>query len=152
MARRPRPGDPAPDFTLPGIAPAGRADFTLSAERGRPVVLVFYPGDGTPVCSRQLSSYRDEQLLRGTGALLWGISAQSVDSHEQFAARLRLPFPLLSDRTGEVRRRYGVTGPLGLARAVFVVNPAGVITWARVAGLGLRYPKPAELAAAVRAS
>lgn len=140
MAKTPDPGTPAPDFTLDGTSPEGRRTYTLSELRGRPVVLAFYPGDDTPVCTTQLCSYQD-QLARfdELDALVLGISAQGVESHERFAARRGLTFPLLSDPGKTVIRAYGVAGPLGTRRAIFVVDAAGVVRWRHVSTLGLTY-------------
>src|SRR4051794_12305756 len=98
MSTGPAVGFLAPDFTLPGTSPqTGDADFTLSAARGRPVVLAFYPGDETPVCTRQLCSYQhDLDLLVNLDAQLWGISSQDLDSHRRFPANPAPPFPPLS--------------------------------------------------------
>ena len=136
-----RPGDPVPDFTLPAWTPGGRTDLTLSAQRGAPVVLAFYPGDDTPVCTKQLCSYQDDlTVLTDLGARLWGISAQDLDSHERFAAKRGLQFPLLADTDKAVHRLYGVAGRLGLARrSVFVVGPDGELAWSHVSTLGLTY-------------
>ena len=134
-------GEPAPDFTLPAWTPEGRTDLTLSAQRGAPVVLAFYPGDDTPVCTRQLCSYQDDLgMLTGLGARLWGISTQDVDSHERFAAKRGLAFPLLADTDRGVHRLYGTAGRLGLSRrAVFVVDADGRVAWQHVSALGLTY-------------
>jgi peroxiredoxin Q/BCP len=140
MASTPEIGSEAPDFVLDGTSPDGRARYTLSDFRGRPVVLAFYPGDETPVCTRQLCSYQD-QLARfeDLDAVVLGISAQNLDSHEVFAARRGLTFPLLADPDKTVIRLYGVNGPLLAKRAVFVIDPEGVVRWKHVSTLGLSY-------------
>src|SRR3954454_22846640 len=104
MASTPAVGDLAPDFTLPGTQPSvPDRDYTLSAARGRPVVLAFYPGDETPVCTRQLCSYQDDlDLLVNLDAQLWGISSQDLESHRKFQAHRGLTFPLLSDIDNKV--------------------------------------------------
>lgn len=134
------PGSPAPDFVLDGTSPEGRRPYVLSELRGTPVVLVFYPGDDTAVCTKQLCSYQD-QLSRFTDldAVVLGISAQNLDSHERFAARRGLTFPLLADPDKTVIRLYGVGGVFGTRRAVFVVDAEGVIRWRHVSALGLTY-------------
>ncbi|NJQ07836.1 peroxiredoxin [Streptomyces lonarensis] len=141
----PRVGEPAPDFTLPGGVLADgsfdRADHTLSSHRGAPVVLAFYPGDNTAVCTKQLCSYSGG-LDRFTelGARVWGISPQDLDSHEGFARRHDLRMPLLADTDREVARAYGVAVPgLGLRRSVFLVGPDGVLRWKHVALLGATF-------------
>jgi thioredoxin-dependent peroxiredoxin len=143
MSARPREGDPAPDFTLDG--PEG--PFTLSAQRGRPVVLLFYPGDETPVCTRQFCSYRDRSTdLEALGALVVGISGGSVDAKRRFTERHGLSVPLLADEGGSVSRAYGVRGPLGPRRATFVIDEQGVVRAARVHALGLRYEDVDDIA------
>jgi thioredoxin-dependent peroxiredoxin len=99
MASTPAVGDLAPDFTLPGTEPGEPSrDYTLSAQRGHPVVLAFYPGDETPVCTRQLCSYQhDLDALRELDATLWGISSQGLESHRSFQEHRGLSFPLLAD-------------------------------------------------------
>ena len=144
-----RPGDPAPDIDLPGWHEGAERRFRLSDHRGAPVVLAFYPGDDTPVCTKQLCSYSDGlDLLTATGAQVWGISAQDVDSHRRFAEKRGLRLPLLADVDKQAIAAYGVNGPLGLVkRSVFVVDAEGRIAWAHVATVGLTYRDTDELAA-----
>ena len=138
-------GQQAPDFTLPGMVLSGeevsRGEFTLSQEKGHPVVLAFYPGDNTPVCTRQLCSYAAGiEAFREFGALVWGISPQGLDSHEDFARRHSLGFPLLADTDRAVAKQYGIAIPgLGLRRSVFIVDADGVLRWKQVGLLGLTY-------------
>ena len=130
------PGTAAPELGLPATPDADRV--TLAAYRGAPVVLVFYPADFTPVCGSELALF-NELLpdLQAMGARLVAISCDGVWSHVAYAERLNLHMPLLSDfhPKGEVSRRYGVyredTG--NCARALFVVDAAGVIAWSHVA-------------------
>ncbi|HVF18903.1 MAG TPA: peroxiredoxin [Mycobacteriales bacterium] len=145
-------GTPAPDFTLPGTSPDGPRDYTLSAERGHPVVIVFYPGDDTPVCTAQLCSYQaDLATFADLDATLWGISLQGVASHEKFAAKRGLTFPLLSDVDKTVHREYGVLLPIiGTKRSAFVVDAEGIVRWRHVSTIGLTYQGVQDLAAAVR--
>ena len=147
-----RTGDPAPDFTLPAWTPEGRTELTLSAQRGTPVVIAFYPGDDTLVCTKQLCSYQDDlSMLTELGGLLWGISAQDVDSHERFAAKRGLQFPLLADTDKSVHRLYGTAGRLGLPRrSVFVVDADGALAWSHVSTLGLTYQDTDVLAGVLR--
>jgi thioredoxin-dependent peroxiredoxin len=121
-------GDVAPEFTLPK---ASGDLVSLSDFRGRSdVVLFFYPKDYSPVCTAEACSFRDSyEVFREAGAEVIGISADSSQSHGRFAARFRLPFVLLSDKGGVVRRRYGVTKTLGIfpGRSTYVIDRVGVI-------------------------
>jgi len=144
-------GDLAPDFDLPGT---GSRSYRLSEYRGRVVVVVFYPGDDTPVCTRQLSAYEsglgDFERL---GADVLAISAQDIASHESFAAKRGLSIPLLADVDKAVAGAYGVLGPLGfLRRSVFVVDAAGVVRYAHRALAGITFRPTAELLVAVEAA
>jgi len=147
-----RPGSPAPDFTLPAWTAAGATDLTLSTQRGTPVVLAFYPGDDTPVCTRQLCSYQDDlSLLTDLGAVLWGISTQDVASHERFALKRGLTFPLLSDTDKSVHALYGAKGLLGLPkRAVVVVDGEGAVRWHHASQVGLTYQDTEKIAGVLR--
>ena len=144
--------EPAPDFTLPAWTSAGATELTLSEQRGTPVVLAFYPGDDTPVCTQQLCSYQDDlSLLTGVGATLWGISTQDLPSHERFAAKRGLTFPLLSDPDKAVHALYGAKGMFGLPkRAVVVVDPIGVVRWHQASQVGLTYADTATIADVLR--
>lgn len=146
---RPGVGDPAPPFTLLGT-PGGRT-YALTDYRGRLAVLVFYPADDTPTCTTQLASYSaDLDQFADLGAEVLGISPQDVASHERFAGRLSLNFPLLADTDKAVGRAYGLVGPLGFyKRSVFVVDGAGVIRYAHRSPHGLTYRRTDELVAAV---
>ena len=152
MAATPAVGDLAPDFTLPGTEP-GTPDraYTLSAERGHPVVLAFYPGDETPVCTRQLCSYQhDLDVLRDLDATLWGISSQSIESHKKFQEHRGLQFPLLADIDNAVFSSYGLGSVLN-RRAVFVIDAQGRIAWSHVSTTGITYQKMDKLVEALRA-
>ena len=144
-------GDQAPDFTLEGT---GDRDYTLSDYRGQPVVLVFYPGDNTPVCTMQLNTYSsDISEFEDLGAQMLAISPQSVDSHDAFANVHQFTFPLLADVDKSVGRAYGILGPVGFyKRSVFVVDADGRIRYAHRAAAGLTFRKTAELVDAVRAA
>jgi peroxiredoxin Q/BCP len=152
MASTPAVGDLAPDFTLPGTQPGtSDRDYTLSAERGHPVVLAFYPGDETPVCTRQLCSYQhDLDVLRDLDATLWGISSQSIESHKKFQENRGLRFPLLADVDSSVFSRYGL-GSLLNRRAVFVIDAQGKLAWSHVSTTGITYQKMAKLVDVLRA-
>jgi peroxiredoxin len=152
-------GDPAPLFSLPGVDgsgdPATRRDHALEDLRGQVVVLVFYPADASPVCTRQLTAYsRDIGQFEALGAQVLGISPQSVEDHERWAeAEGGFAFPLLADVDHEVARLYDVLGPVGFyRRSVFVVDRAGVITYAHRSTAGLTFRSTDELVAAVDAA
>jgi peroxiredoxin Q/BCP len=149
----PAPGQPAPDFSLEGVVDGVRRTFSLADAQGAPLVLAFYPGDDTAVCTRQLCSYQDDLgLLTGLGARLWGISPQGLDSHERFAAKRSLSFPLLADPDRVAIRAYGVNGPLGhTKRSVFVLDGESVVRWAHVSSLGITYQDADTIAAALDA-
>jgi thioredoxin-dependent peroxiredoxin len=142
----PAVGSVAPTFTLPGMSlhdgVRTDAEYSLGAQIGRPVVLAFYPGDATPVCTSQLCSYQDElEGFAEVGATIWGISPQALDSHEGFARDASLTFPLLADTGGDVIRAYGIHAPgIGLRRSVFVIDADGVVRWRHVGLVGLRFP------------
>ena len=144
-------GDRAPAFTLPGT---GGKEYSLADYAGQPVVLVFYPGDDTPVCTRQLNSYNDDMSeFDGVGAQVLGISSQDVASHEQFSAKHGFSFPLLADVDKRVAGEYGTLGPLGFPRrSVFVIDAGGVIRYAHRAIAGLTYRPVNELVDAVRSA
>jgi peroxiredoxin Q/BCP len=144
-------GDTAPDFVLEGT---GDRTYSLSEYRGQPVVLVFYPGDNTPVCTMQLNTYSsDIGEFDELGAQVLAISPQDVESHEQFSGVHQFSFPLLADTEKSVARAYGILGPVGFyKRSVFVVDRAGIIRYAHRAAAGLTVRKTDELLAAVRAA
>ena len=144
-------GDTAPDFTLPGT---GAQSYSLSSFRGQPVVLVFYPGDDTPVCTKQLNSYNNElSAFSGVGAQVLAVSAQDVASHEQFAGKHGFGFPLLADTDKSVAGLYRTVGPLGFPRrSVFVIDAEGVIRYVHRAIAGLTFRPVEELVAAVEAA
>ncbi|WP_330333661.1 peroxiredoxin [Streptomyces sp. NBC_00536] len=152
MATAPEVGSVVGDFTLPGGELVGdafeRRDFTLSAQRGKPVVVAFYPGDNTAVCTKQLCSYSSGfEEFAGLGATVWGISPQDVDSHEGFARRHGLRMPLLADTGREVARAFGVSAPgIGLRRSVFLIAPDGTLHWKHVALLGATFQSVSTLA------
>jgi len=122
-------GQPAPDFTLPR---QGGGDFHLGDLLGRrAVVLYFYPKDDTPGCTAEACAFRDRySVFTDADAEVVGVSSDPVASHDRFAQRHNLPFPLLSDRGGAVRRLYGVAPALGgllPGRATFVIDRQGVV-------------------------
>jgi len=145
-----RVGDQAPDFDLPGT---GDRHWTLSEFRGRAVVLVFYPGDDTPVCTRQLNSYNDDlSQFEHLDAQVLGISAQDVQSHERFAERHGLRIPLLADVDKEVAQAYGTLGPLGFPRrSVVIVDQKGIIRFVHRAMAGITFRPVTELVGVLEA-
>lgn len=148
MAKTPRIGEPAPDFELDGTT--GR--FKLSEHRGERVVLLFYPGDNTPVCKAQFCSYRDRpDEFAALGATAVGISSQDVQSHEGFIEKNRLIVPLLADIDGTVARAYGAHGRLGTKRAVIVIDEQGIVRHRHDHLLGLDYQSVDDLKAALDA-
>jgi peroxiredoxin Q/BCP len=134
---KPQVGDPAPDFELEGTG----GTFKLSEHRGETVVLLFYPGDNTPVCTRQFCSYRDHaDDLEDLHATVVGISDQDLDSHAAFVAKHGLNVPLLADRDGAVAKLFGAHAPVvGTRRAVVIVDGEGVIRARHDHRLGLDY-------------
>lgn len=137
-------GDRAPDFRLKGT---GGKDYSLADFLGKPIVLVFYPGDDTPVCTKQLNAYNDGlEQFHELDAQVVGISAQSVDSHESFSGKHGFEFPLLADTDKAVAGSYGTLGPLGFPRrSVFIIDRDGVIRYAHRAIAGLTYRPVSEL-------
>jgi thioredoxin-dependent peroxiredoxin len=131
-------GDRAPEFELQGT---GDRTYRLADFLGRWLVLAFYPGDFTPVCTRQFCSYRDAaDRLDELDAEVIGISPQSLDSHERFRSRYGLTVPLLADPERKVIRAYGVLGPGGFVRrSIFIVDPGGIVRYRHLALLGLHY-------------
>ncbi|HEU5346472.1 MAG TPA: peroxiredoxin, partial [Ktedonobacterales bacterium] len=117
----------APDFALPNAA--GEI-VRLSDLRGKNVVLYFYPKDDTPGCTAEACSFRDNYAVIGQlDAEVIGISSDSQSSHRDFAAKYHLPFPLLSDASGAVRKAYKVPATLGVipGRVTYVIDKQGVI-------------------------
>ncbi|MFC9326030.1 peroxiredoxin [Kitasatospora sp. NPDC057015] len=157
MPKPPEPGSSAPEFTLPGVLLdediAERRDYRLTEAKGNPLVLVFYPGDDTSVCTKQLCSYTsDLDRFKDLGATVWGISPQDLDSHERFARKHRLAFPLLADTDRAIARAYGIAVPgLGLRRSVFILDGDGTVRWKHVALAGLTFQHSDTLAAQLAA-
>jgi peroxiredoxin Q/BCP len=118
------------------------------------VVLVFYPGDATPVCTEQLTSYsRDIGRFAEVGAQVLAISPQDVASHERFSAdQGGFGFPLLADTERDVARAYDVLGPVGFyRRSVFVLDADGIVRYAHRSAAGLNFRPVDELVDAVAA-
>jgi peroxiredoxin Q/BCP len=121
-----------PDFTVPATG----GDFTLSAHRGHPVVLYFYPRDNTPGCTTQAQQFRDlhAEFVKA-GCVVMGISRDSLKSHEGFKRKLGLPFELISDIEGTLCRMFDVVKNkmmygkkvLGIERSTFLIDANGVL-------------------------
>lgn len=137
-------GEEAPDFTLPWT---GEGEFSLSGRRGSWVILAFYPGDFTSVCTKQFCNYRDgREQVDGLGAEVVGISPQDLDSHQKFIEEHGLSTPLAADVDKSVSGSYGVLGPGGFVRrAIFIVDPDGVIRYHKVALLGATFEDADDL-------
>ncbi len=145
-------GSDAPAFTLQD---GNGNSWRLEDQRGKVVVLLFYPGDETPICTRQMCSVRDRwDDYAATGAEVVGISTDSVESHKKFAEHHDLPLRLLSDSKGEVARLYGAQSliPGKVARSVFVIDPQGIVRHRDVRPLGLFRPKDDETLQAIKAA
>ena len=146
----PQVGAAAPDFTLKD----GNGDeWRLADKRGKVVVLLFYPGDETPICTRQMCSVRDRwEDYEATGAEVVGVSTDSVESHQKFAEHHELPLRLLSDTSAKVANLYGARSliPGKVARSVFVIDANGVLRYRDVRPLGLFRPKDDEVITAIK--
>ena len=148
----PTVGMTAPDFTLQD---GDGRNWCLSDHRGKVVVLLFYPGDETPVCTRQLCSLRDRwQDYSATGAEVVGLSTNTVDSHKKFAEHHDLPLRLLSDTGRKIADSYGARSwiPGKVARSVFVIDANGVIRYRDVRPIGLLRPKDDDIIKAIGAA
>ncbi|HMO81209.1 MAG TPA: peroxiredoxin [Pyrinomonadaceae bacterium] len=143
-------GQEAPEFTL---LDGDGNDWSLSEHRGRTVVLLFYPGDNTPVCTAQLCSVRDHwSEYQATGADVVGISTDSVESHKGFAEKSELPLRLLSDPDRKVSEMYGMKSwlPGRSARGVVVIDKDGKIAYRKVQALSLFRPADEDVLEAIR--
>ena len=127
--------DKAPELNLKDEQ--GRA-FSLAAHRGERVLLVFYPGDNTPVCTRQMCDYRDGiEAFAGLGVRVVGISNDDADSHRKFKAKYNLPFILLTDSDLAVAERFDSKGLMGMKRSVFLIDEKGVIRYKHIESLAM---------------
>jgi len=157
---KPKEGDPAPAFTAPTN---GGGQVSLTDFKGHPVILFFYPKDDTPGCTKEACSFRDEYAeFKRRGAIVLGVSVDPVKSHDRFAKKFNLPFPLLSDEDHRIVEAYGVWGEKtfmgrkyqGTHRVTFLIGPDGRIQkiWPKVkpdehvaevlAALDARTPQP----------
>ncbi|MGI8882819.1 MAG: peroxiredoxin [Pyrinomonadaceae bacterium] len=140
----------APDFTLKD---GDGNDWNLAERKGKTIVLLFYPGDNTPVCTKQMCSVRDNWAdYAATGAEVVGISTDSPQSHKAFIEKHDLPLTLLSDAGGDIAKLYdaGSWLPGRSARAVVVIDKTGVVRHHQVQSLSLFRPKDDEVLAAIR--
>jgi peroxiredoxin Q/BCP len=127
--------DKAPDFTL--VDDSG-GSFKLSDQSGNKLLLVFYPGDNTPVCTKQLCDYRDGlESFDGLGVRVVGISHDGAESHQKFREKHDLPFTLLTDPEYEVAALYDSKSLLGMKRSVFLVDETGVIRYLHIESMAL---------------
>ncbi|CAN5177786.1 peroxiredoxin [soil metagenome] len=142
-------GENAPDFTLKD---GEGNDWKLSEQRGKIVVLLFYPGDDTPVCTKQMCSVRDNwEDYKATGAEVVGISTDSAESHKNFAGKYDLPLTLLADENGETLEKYDMKSwlPNRAARGVVVIDKNGKIAYHKAQALSLLRPKDDEILQAI---
>jgi thioredoxin-dependent peroxiredoxin len=145
MAKHPQVGEQAPDFSLEGTD----GPFTLSEHRGERVVLLFYPGDNTIVCTKQFCSYRDRaEDFAALDATVVGISSQDLDSHRGFSDKYGLTVPLLADVDKDVARKYDAfSSRLGVKRAVIVIDEQGIVRHRHDHLLGLDFQSVDQLKA-----
>ena len=150
MADQANTDSTAADFTL---SDGDGNQWRLSDQRGKVVVLLFYPGDETPVCTRQMCSVRDRWGdYAATGAEVVGISTNTVESHKSFAEHHDLPLRLLADTDRKVADLYGAKSliPGKVARSVFVIDANGIICYRDVRPIGLFRPKDDDIIKAIR--
>lgn len=143
-------GNVAPNFALKD---GDGTTWTLENHRGNVVVLLFYPGDNTPICTKQMCSVRDNWGdYQKTGAEVVGISTDSVASHTKFADKHDLPLKLLSDERGAVTKLFDVKSwmPNRSARAVFVIDKSGVIRYRQVQSLSIFRPQDDDILRAIK--
>ena len=139
----------APDFELQD---ENGKTFALRDHAGEMLLLVFYPGDDTPVCTRQLCDYRDGiEVFRGLGVRVVGISKDDADSHQKFKEKHQLPFTLLSDPGLEVAAAYDSKGMLGMKRSVFLVDEQGLIRYLHIETLPVFRRAREEIISAIEA-
>ena len=145
-------GDTAPNFKLKD---GDGNDWRLSDHKGKTVVLLFYPGDNTPVCTAQLCSVRDHwSEYQATGAEVVGISTDTVESHDKFAEKHSLPLRLLSDADRKVSEQFDMKSwlPGRSARGVVVIDGNGKIAYHKTQPMSLFKPSNADVLAAIKAA
>ena len=141
-------GDQAPDFEL---GDQDGKDFRLSDHMGQRLLLVFYPGDDTPVCTAQLCDYRDGlETFAGLSVEVVGISPDDPASHRAFREKHGLPFTLLSDENTQVARKYGCKGLIGMKRAVFLLDEKHKVRYRHVESVAVFRRRREELIEAIR--
>jgi thioredoxin-dependent peroxiredoxin len=143
-------GKQAPHFVLKD---GNGENWSLSDQLGKVVVLIFYPGDNTPVCTKQLCSVRDNWSdYKLSGAEVVGISTDSASSHKGFADKYNLTLRLLSDEKGEVVELYNVKSwiPGRSARAITVIDKLGKISYHKIESLSVFRPKDADVLAEIK--
>jgi peroxiredoxin Q/BCP len=139
----------APDFCLQGDS---GEEYCLSDHAGHRVLLVFYPGDNTPVCTAQLCEYRDGiESFAGLDVSVVGISSDNLESHQKFRSKHDLPFVLLSDPDLEVAKLYGSKGTFGMKRAVFLIDEDGIVRYAHIEALAVFRRRANELLEVIEA-
>jgi thioredoxin-dependent peroxiredoxin len=135
-----KPGDAAPDFTAPTD---GGGEVSLAALRGKKVVLYFYPKDDTPGCTTEACDFRDRSAeFEAKGAVVLGVSPDSVKSHDKFKKKHSLPFPLVADEDHAIAEAYGAWQEksmygkkyMGIQRSTFLIDEQGRIAevWDKV--------------------
>jgi len=121
-------GSQAPDFSLPDDS---GATVSLASLHGNNVVLVFYPGDDTPTCTKQLCEFRDRwDQAKERNVAVYGVNPQGSGRHSRFRAKYKFPFPLLVDKGQQVGALYHANG-LIVKRTVYLIGPGGTILYAR---------------------
>ena len=135
-------GSKAPEFSLSDDA---GATVTMASLRGKNVVLVFYPGDDTPTCTRQLCEFRDRwEQAKARNVAVYGVNPQGSSKHQKFRAKYKFPFPLLVDRGQQMGKLYHANG-LIVKRTVYLIGPDGTILYAKRGK-----PEPEEVLAAAK--
>jgi peroxiredoxin Q/BCP len=153
----PREGAKAPEFSLPwanreAVGPS-QSPYELWRDRGKIVVVAFYPADFTKGCTAEMQTFADQyDTLFGPDVVVLGVSADSLETHRRFAASLGLPFRLLSDPDQQVARKYGSRGDGGPRRTVFVVGPDGRVKYRNLHFNALDPGHYTELGSAVQAA
>jgi len=135
-------GSPAPEFSLPDDT---GATVSLASLRGKNLVLVFYPGDDTYTCTRQLCEFRDRwEQAKARNVAVYGVNPQSAGKHKSFRSKYHFPFPLLVDQGQQVGKLYHTSGPI-VKRTVYLIGPDGTILYAKRGK-----PDPDEVLAAAK--